>query len=178
MSEKKLLGDFECQSFIIFILKFSLQHPVVFLWWFRVCIRVSVRNISFQKKYIGTQSPWIFVLSNYFKDEYCFFNHHHSSPSSLLANIPLYIPMVGNQLLGSQMEIVADRMQLDNTVEKPWALELKATRPVVCDAHHPPFHLSTIPYLKFTSWVPQFQTNQGLSFGFFATAGLASLLSL
>ena len=57
----------------------------------------------------------------------------------MLANIPLYIPMVGNQLLGSQMEIVADRMQLDNIVEKPWALELKTTRPVVCDAHHPLF---------------------------------------
>ena len=83
------------------------------------------------------------------------------------------------------MEIVADKMQ-HSVVEKLWALELKATRPGYfsqwCVENCPPsvspyFHLSSIPYLKFTSLVTQFQTNQGLSIVFSAIAGLASLLS-
>ena len=72
-------------------------------------------------------------------------------PSSLLAYIPLYILIVENQLLGFQMEIASDRMQ-HNVAGKPWILALKPTRLVVCDAHTPPFHFSSIPYLKVTSW--------------------------
>lgn len=75
------------------------------------------------------------------------------------------------------METVTDRMQHD-ILEEPWALELQATGPGVCDTCHPHFHLSSILYVRFTYRVPQFQTSQGLGVGVLGVAGLASLLPL
>ena len=53
------------------------------------------------------------------------------------------------------MEIVTDRMQ-HNVLEKPWALELQATRSGVCDACHPlfispQFFMSNLPLESLSS---------------------------
>lgn len=91
MDERNFWETLSSNSFIIFFLNFSLQHPMLLLLWFRVCIRVSVRNNSFQTNFgmqnLQEQLSYQFLL----KKKQCSFTHHHSSPSSWLAHSLMHI---------------------------------------------------------------------------------------
>lgn len=155
------------------------------LWWFKVCIRVSVRNISFQKVF-GTQN----------------LQEQLSYQVPLKMNSAFLLPFLA-QLLActySNVDIYSlqsiscwipkwKQLQTEystSVIEKPWALELKVTRPGYfsqwCDTHPHSCLFIFSSLLNSLSRIhllnPSVPNQPKTYIGFFIIAGLASLLSL